>query len=545
MRGEGYDWPGNVRELERAIERFLALGESALLLAGRTFRPAGQADRPTDEDGPAAGDASRASSPRTSGTPRRGSGCSRSSSSPTSRRPSPTAEEMSRRRRRLRGSHAGTSSGFVHEGADGPPGSPTPDRISHPTATSPVTLPETFSGNGRGATGTCIAPGRCLANPSGTLHPRLRRPARPLRRLRWRPFRAHRSHHAGGHERRHLQLRRHRPPGFVHGRARRRHHRRHADPGVDLQRHRLAVSFELDIDGSGGFFIVNTQSGKCVDVQGAGAANGTKVQLWDCNQSGAQTFVTRDAGNGFVFFVNSHSNKCLDVQAAHPDDGTLVQLYDCNGTNAQRWNPGKRHRDRPGSGGGSAPAPPARARAAPRAIRTRGSTWGRILGCLRRQRRRAVRMDDDERRPGLHVPDGGTRHRLRARRPRLPRRRVREQQRRLDDAGLDSHVVRREFDLPDGSAVDPEQVEAYDYGRRAAGATMVARVLHERHVERGRHRRLAGHHRHHRGRFELLVLVRPLPVHVGAPQHRGQVLPAARPLRGAHPDPRGAVWSVV
>jgi DNA-binding NtrC family response regulator len=56
-RYEGYDWPGNVRELERAIERFLALGESASLLAGRTYRVVGQADRPADEDTPGPGDA--------------------------------------------------------------------------------------------------------------------------------------------------------------------------------------------------------------------------------------------------------------------------------------------------------------------------------------------------------------------------------------------------------------------------------------------------------------------------------------------------------
>jgi beta-glucanase (GH16 family) len=100
-----------------------------------------------------------------------------------------------------------------------------------------------------------------------------------------------------------------------------------------------AQSFELEDDGAGGFYLVNTQANKCVDVQARGTANGTKIQLWDCNQTPAQTFVTRDAGNGFVNFVNTNSNKCLDVAADNPADGTLVQLYDCNGTNAQRWNP--------------------------------------------------------------------------------------------------------------------------------------------------------------------------------------------------------------
>ena len=100
-----------------------------------------------------------------------------------------------------------------------------------------------------------------------------------------------------------------------------------------------AQSFELKDDGAGGFYIVNTLANKCVDVQGAGTADGTKVQLYDCNQTAAQTFVTEDAGNGFIYFVNTNSNKCLDVQGDNPADGTVVQLYDCNQTSAQRWNP--------------------------------------------------------------------------------------------------------------------------------------------------------------------------------------------------------------
>jgi beta-glucanase (GH16 family) len=100
-----------------------------------------------------------------------------------------------------------------------------------------------------------------------------------------------------------------------------------------------AQSFELQDDGAGGFYIVNTLANKCVDVQSSGTANGTKIQLWDCNQTHAQTFTTQDAGNGFVYFVNTNSNKCLDVSADSPNNGTIVQLYDCNQTNAQKWSP--------------------------------------------------------------------------------------------------------------------------------------------------------------------------------------------------------------
>jgi hypothetical protein len=100
-----------------------------------------------------------------------------------------------------------------------------------------------------------------------------------------------------------------------------------------------AQSFELVAAAGGAFAIVNTNANKCVDVQARGTANGTKIQLFDCNQTSAQSFTVQSAGGGFVSFVNTNSGKCLDVAGASPANGTVVQLFDCNGTNAQRWNP--------------------------------------------------------------------------------------------------------------------------------------------------------------------------------------------------------------
>jgi DNA-binding NtrC family response regulator len=51
-RFEGYDWPGNVRELERAISRFLVLGDGVSMLVGRTHRHAARSgDDAGDEPG--------------------------------------------------------------------------------------------------------------------------------------------------------------------------------------------------------------------------------------------------------------------------------------------------------------------------------------------------------------------------------------------------------------------------------------------------------------------------------------------------------------
>jgi beta-glucanase (GH16 family) len=74
--------------------------------------------------------------------------------------------------------------------------------------------------------------------------------------------------------------------------------------------------------------------GKCLDIPGGGTANGTKLQLWDCNNTGAQVFIHR-ADNSYY---NPQSNRCLDDPSASTTPGTQVQIWDCNGSGAQRWS---------------------------------------------------------------------------------------------------------------------------------------------------------------------------------------------------------------
>ncbi|OLR93718.1 glycosyl hydrolase family 18 protein [Actinokineospora bangkokensis] len=72
--------------------------------------------------------------------------------------------------------------------------------------------------------------------------------------------------------------------------------------------------------------------GKCVDVTDSATANGTPIQLWDCNGGAAQRWTVQ--GSTVRAF-----GKCLDVAGAATANGTAVQLWDCNGTGAQNWSP--------------------------------------------------------------------------------------------------------------------------------------------------------------------------------------------------------------
>jgi type 1 glutamine amidotransferase len=71
-------------------------------------------------------------------------------------------------------------------------------------------------------------------------------------------------------------------------------------------------------------------AGKCLDVDNAGTADGTQVQIWTCNGSAAQTWTK----NGQTLRA---LGKCLDVNGAGSADGTKIQLWTCNGTGAQNW----------------------------------------------------------------------------------------------------------------------------------------------------------------------------------------------------------------
>jgi predicted alpha-1,2-mannosidase len=73
--------------------------------------------------------------------------------------------------------------------------------------------------------------------------------------------------------------------------------------------------------------------GKCLDIVSSGRTDGTKVQLWDCNGTGAQQWWPKTGGT----LVNPPSGKCLDVPNSNTTNGTQLQIHTCNNTGAQTW----------------------------------------------------------------------------------------------------------------------------------------------------------------------------------------------------------------
>jgi hypothetical protein len=90
------------------------------------------------------------------------------------------------------------------------------------------------------------------------------------------------------------------------------------------------AAFSASASGSGA--VRSGIAGKCLDVNASATANGTHIQLWDCNGSGAQSWTANPDGSLRAL------GKCLDATAGGTGNGTKTQLYDCNGTGAQVWN---------------------------------------------------------------------------------------------------------------------------------------------------------------------------------------------------------------
>ncbi|MFI5932903.1 PQQ-dependent sugar dehydrogenase [Actinoplanes sp. NPDC051494] len=73
--------------------------------------------------------------------------------------------------------------------------------------------------------------------------------------------------------------------------------------------------------------------GKCLDVAGGATANGTKAQLYTCNGSGAQNWAAQADGT----LRNPASGRCLDVSQNNSADGQQIHIWDCLGAANQKW----------------------------------------------------------------------------------------------------------------------------------------------------------------------------------------------------------------
>ena len=92
-------------------------------------------------------------------------------------------------------------------------------------------------------------------------------------------------------------------------------------------------------DTGGGYFTVtNLQSGKALDVTARSTENGANIHAWKANNTCAQRWKILKNKDESITFISTCSNKVLDVAAGSMKNGANIQLYTANNTKAQRWD---------------------------------------------------------------------------------------------------------------------------------------------------------------------------------------------------------------
>ncbi|KAL1762545.1 ricin B lectin domain-containing protein [Schizophyllum commune] len=88
---------------------------------------------------------------------------------------------------------------------------------------------------------------------------------------------------------------------------------------------------------------------ECLDLRDGVLGNGAPTQTWQCSDantnqkwtvtapSGSTTPVTPPSSTGQALHPNGNTGKCLDVQGNVQANGTPVDIYDCNGSSGQKW----------------------------------------------------------------------------------------------------------------------------------------------------------------------------------------------------------------
>ena len=91
----------------------------------------------------------------------------------------------------------------------------------------------------------------------------------------------------------------------------------------------------------GGVIFQNVQTGKVLDVAGAGDWDGCNVGVWESNDTVAQSFSLQAVevmGEGTYSIQCAHDGRMLDVASGSRSDGANVQFWTSNDTGAQKWN---------------------------------------------------------------------------------------------------------------------------------------------------------------------------------------------------------------
>lgn len=99
-----------------------------------------------------------------------------------------------------------------------------------------------------------------------------------------------------------------------------------------LTRQIFSVTYE-----DGFYTIKSVNTDNVLDVQDAGTANKTNVQLLESNGQDEQKWIIKYAGDGCYFIISKCNNLCIDIEYGSSNNCSNIQVYEENGTLAQKF----------------------------------------------------------------------------------------------------------------------------------------------------------------------------------------------------------------
>ncbi|GAA0432245.1 RICIN domain-containing protein [Streptomyces luteireticuli] len=91
---------------------------------------------------------------------------------------------------------------------------------------------------------------------------------------------------------------------------------------------------------AGAYYVKNTETKKCLEIENSRFANGARAQQWDCKgQAGAKWERTWEKGGYFELRPAKAPKMCLEVADSSKSNGARVQLWTCTGKHdTQLWS---------------------------------------------------------------------------------------------------------------------------------------------------------------------------------------------------------------
>jgi endoglucanase len=95
--------------------------------------------------------------------------------------------------------------------------------------------------------------------------------------------------------------------------------------------------WKIEYLGGGVYRLLNRNSGQAVDVNGASATNGASIIQWPWNGGTNQQWLIVNNGGGYYRILNFNSSSAMDVNGGSTANGASIIQWPWNGGNNQQW----------------------------------------------------------------------------------------------------------------------------------------------------------------------------------------------------------------